>query len=127
MATFGARLPSFLAAVISCLGVLAPLPAQLVRADPEMPVDARAQHVDRLCVKLAEGTGAQWRDGRLVSRTGVDLGAIARWFELVHAEPLVVALSWEQLDAMHAHAAAVLPAGRRRSELVLCHRNQQGL
>lgn len=122
MATFGARLPSLLAAVIGCLGVLAPLPAQLVRADPEMPVDARAQHVDRLCVKFAEGTGAQWRDGRLVSRTGVDLGAIARWFELADAEPLIAALSWEQLDAMHAHAATVLPEGRRPGHMGLWFR-----
>lgn len=119
---FGARLPSFFAAAISCLGVLAPLPAQLVRADPEMPVDAAAQHVDRLCVKLAEGSGAEWRDGHLVSRSGVDLSPVARWFARANPEPLVGTLSWDQLDAMHERAAAVLPAGRRPGHMGLWFR-----
>lgn len=119
---FGARLTSFLAAAISCLGAFAPLSAQCVRTDPEMPVEAAAQHVDRLCVKLAEGTGAEWRDGRLVSRSGVDLSPVARCFARAAAEPLIGALSWDQLDAMHEHACSVLPAGRRPGHMGLWFR-----
>ncbi len=84
--------------------------------------DPRAFHVDRVCVKLAEGTDAELRAGELVSRAGTDLGAVARWFRTARAEPLVGSVPRAQLDAWHAHACAVLPAGRRPGHLGLWFR-----
>lgn len=84
----------------------------------------RAQHVypDRLEVKLREGCGAVLVDGRLVSRTGVELAAVARCFATAAAEPLVRAVPRATLDRWHRRACAVLPEGRRPGHLGLWFR-----
>ncbi|MCU0863406.1 MAG: S8 family serine peptidase [Planctomycetes bacterium] len=100
---------------------LAPVAAQGA-ADPLVVADPAAVHVDRLCVKLQEGTGAELVDGRLRSRTGADLEAVARWFRQARVEPLVATVSWDELDRWHDQAAAVLPEGRRPGHLGLWFR-----
>lgn len=122
MATSGAHIPSLLALALCWLGSATPVNAQVVRADPEMPFAASSQHGDRLCVKLAEGTGAELVGGRLVSRAGMDLGPVARWFDRARAEPLVGTLTWDELDAMHERACAVLPTGRQPGHMGLWFR-----
>lgn len=77
---------------------------------------------ERLCVKLAEGSGAELRDGRLVSRTGVELGAVRELFSAARVEPLFQALSWDALDELHRNACAVLPANNRPGHLGLWFR-----
>ncbi len=81
--------------------------------------DPQAVHTDRLCVKLVEGSGAQWRDGKLVSRTGMDLTSVAAIFAQAMLRPLVYSVSWEELDAWHRHACAVLPSHNRPGHLGL--------
>lgn len=85
-------------------------------------VEPPAHHVDRIHVKLAEGSGAELRQGQLVSRTGVDLRRPAALFARAHAEPLFTALPWEGLDALHRQACACLPEGRRPGHLGLWFR-----
>lgn len=115
--------------LLACsLGLLAAIPAQShpdrAYAREHAAVVAASPHVfgDRLCVKLAEGTGAQLRDGTLVSRTGADLAAVAALFASAQAEPLFTALSWEELDAWHARACAALPPRDRPGHLGLWFR-----
>ncbi len=81
--------------------------------------DPAAVHPDRLCVKLAEGTGAELRSGRLVSRTGRDLRPVAELFTQVDARPLVTAVPWDELDRWHRAACALLPPHNRPGHLGL--------
>jgi hypothetical protein len=83
------------------------------------PQVLRAVHLERLEVKLAEGSDAVLRQGRLVSRSGVDLSSVQRWFAQADARPLVTAVPRAQLDAWHAHACAVLPEHNRPGHLGL--------
>lgn len=85
----------------------------------ETPQVLRSVYLERLEVKLVEGSGAELRDGRLVSRNGTDLSSVQRWFEQAQAMPLVTAVPREQLDAWHAHACAVLPEHNRPGNLGL--------
>ncbi|MEO6593503.1 MAG: S8 family serine peptidase [Planctomycetota bacterium] len=87
-----------------------------IEAEPE------AVYADRLLVKLAEGSGAEIQRGVLRSRAGFDLGRVAAIFALAEAEPLVTALSWDELDRLHRNAAAVLPEGRRPGHMGLWFR-----
>lgn len=73
----------------------------------------------RLEVKLAEGTGAEWRGGQLVSNTGVDLSSVQRWFASASVMPMVTSVSREQLDRWHQHACSVLPEDNRPGHLGL--------
>ncbi len=84
--------------------------------------DPRCVHVDQLSVKLAEGSGAELRDGVLVSRTGVDLAAVQPLFAAGAARPLVTAVGWDELDRWHKHACAVLPPRDRPGHLGLWFR-----
>ncbi|MFT7537687.1 MAG: hypothetical protein ACI85K_003648 [Hyphomicrobiaceae bacterium] len=73
----------------------------------------------RLEVKLAEGTGAEWRGGQLISHTGVDLSSVQRWFASASVMPMVTSVSREQLDRWHQHACSVLPEDNRPGHLGL--------
>ncbi|HEX5050189.1 MAG TPA: S8 family serine peptidase [Planctomycetota bacterium] len=84
--------------------------------------ESPAVYPDRLFVKLAEGSGAELVRGSLRSRTGVDLTAVAAIFARARAEPLVTALSWDELDRLHRHAVDVLPEGRAPGHLGLWFR-----
>jgi hypothetical protein len=79
-------------------------------------------HGHRLCVKLAEGCGAEWVAGHLQSHTGVDLGAAAALFASAAVEPLFTALPWAGLDLWHRRACAVLPVHQRPGHLGLWFR-----
>lgn len=81
-------------------------------------------HPDRLCVKLAEGSGAELVAGHLRSRTGVDLCAVDAWFQQGAATPLVTALSWDELDRWHERACEALPEGHRPGHMGLWFRLQ---
>jgi hypothetical protein len=101
------------------LVALLPLPAQAPAAEtPDPP----ATYADRLLVKLAEGSGAELRDGTLRSRTGINLRAVAQLFARAEAEPLVTALTWQQLDALHENACRQLPPGRQPGHMGLWFR-----
>ena len=102
--------------------LLVPLPSPVPTVDPQSIADPAAVHVDRLCVKLVEGCGAELRGGVLHSRVGVDLSPVARWFAQAAVEPLVSAVSWDELDRWHRRAAEVLPEGRRPGHLGLWFR-----
>lgn len=108
-----------LALVGLVLAAVVPLAAQAPATDP---VDPPATYADRLFVKLAEGSGAELRDGVLRSRTGADLRPAARLFARAHAEPLITALSWERLDELHENACRQLPPGRRPGHMGLWFR-----
>ncbi|MBX3463031.1 MAG: S8 family serine peptidase [Planctomycetes bacterium] len=113
-------LPTLLAAAI----VLAAgrTSAQAAPDPSELPV----AHGDRLCVKLAEGSGAWLRDGVLGSRRGTDLRRVAALFARAAAEPLVSALTWDELDALHENACRRLPPGRGPGHLGLWFRLRCG-
>lgn len=96
--------------------------APLLRAQGPIDADPAAVHDDRLCVKLAEGTGAELRGGALQSRVGVDLRAVAALFAQAHAEPLVAAVAWDELDRWHRHACAVMAPKDRPGHLGLWFR-----
>ena len=81
-------------------------------------------HRDRLCVKLAEGCGAELVGGHLLSRVGVDLSRVDGWFQQGAASPLVTALTWDELDRWHRRACEVLPEGRRPGHMGLWFRLQ---
>ncbi len=98
------------------LASLAPLRAQAPASDLPATIP------DRLDVKLVEGSGAELRDGVLCSRTGFDLRAAAALFARAQAEPLVTAMSWDQLDELHANACRKLPPGNRPGHLGLWFR-----
>jgi serine protease len=103
------------------------LPASLCAqaADPfhrEIVPTRQAVHGQYLHVKLREGCGAEWVDGRLHSRTGHDLSAIERVLASATVEPLVPSLSWDQLDELHRNATAALPPGRRPGHMGLWFR-----
>ena len=106
----------------SLLGLFAALLAVAATATAQSADALPACHRDRICVKLVEGSGADLQGGVLRSRTGVDLRAAARLFRRAAAEPLITALPWEQLDALHANACAKLPEGRRPGHLGLWFR-----
>ncbi|MBM4060774.1 MAG: hypothetical protein FJ265_06730 [Planctomycetes bacterium] len=114
------RLPCTLA--LATLAVAQAYDRAELRAHAATVARSPAVHGDRLCVKLAEGCGAELRDGRLVSRTGVDLSAVQPLFAAAAAEPLFTALSWEELDAWHRRACAALPPGNRPGHLGLWFR-----
>jgi hypothetical protein len=86
---------------------------------PQSSAGLPAFYDTRLEVKLAEGTGAEWRGGELVSRTGVDLSSVQRWFASASVMPMVTSVSREQLDRWHQHACAVLPEHNRPGHLGL--------
>ena len=105
---------------------LVPLVVFAAAATAQEPIetDPKAVHLDRLCVKLAEGSGAEWRNGMLVSRTGADLSAIAAMFDRVTAGPLVDTVAWDELDRWHQTACSVLPPHNRPGHLGLWFRLQ---
>lgn len=84
--------------------------------------DQPATYPDRLCVKLAEGSGAELLDGVLRSRTGVDLRPAAALFARAEAAPLVTAMSWQELDRLHRRACEKLPPHNRPGHLGLWFR-----
>lgn len=96
------------------------VPAQPV-GDPEGE-DPEAIYATRLELKLAEGSGAEWRDGALISRTGVELSSVARWLRGATVAPLVTSVSRDQLDRWHQHACSVLPENNRPGNLGLWFR-----
>lgn len=73
---------------------------------------------DRLVVKLVEGTGAVLAGDALQSRTGTDLAAVAALFARARVERAIRA-PLDLLDAWHARAVAVLPAGKAPGHLGL--------
>jgi serine protease len=77
---------------------------------------------NRLCVKLAEGCGAELQNGVLRSRTGMDLSPVLPLFARATAEPLFPAASWDELDRLHENACAKLPPGNRPGHLGLWFR-----
>lgn len=87
-------------------------------------VVARSPQVfaNRLCVKLAEGCGAEWCAEGLHSRTGVDLAPVAALFAAAKVSPLFPALSWTELDRWHQRACAALPPHNRPGHLGLWFR-----
>jgi microbial collagenase len=91
----------------------------LLRAQEPVITDPRAVWPERLCVKLAEGSGAELRDGALCSRTGTDLSSVAAIFAQAEARPLITCVSWDVLDEWHTKACAVLPANNRPGHLGL--------
>jgi serine protease len=92
--------------------------------EPPREVLAAAVHLDRLHVKLAEGTGAELKAGHLRSRTGVDLTSVDALFAEATASPLVTAVSWDELDRWHRAACAVQPPHNRPGHLGLWFRLQ---
>ena len=115
-------MPSTLLARFVAVGWLAlgaAAPAQAPDAAAPAPQRLGAVYLERLEVKLAEGSGAELVDGRLVSRTGVDLSAVGRWFAEADVRPLVYSVPREVLDRWHAHACAVLPEHNRPGHLGL--------
>jgi hypothetical protein len=102
--------------------VLASLFALALGTVAPAQAEQSATYPDRLCVKLAEGSGAELRGGVLRSRTGADLRPAAALFARATAEPLVGAVAWEVLDAWHASACRKLPPGRRPGHLGLWFR-----
>ena len=115
-------MPSTLLARFVAVGWLAlgaAAPAQQSDAAAPAPQRLGAVYLERLEVKLAEGSGAELVGGRLVSRTGVDLSAVGRWFAEADVRPLVYSVPREVLDRWHAHACAVLPEHNRPGHLGL--------
>ena len=115
-------MPSTLLARFVAVGWLAlgaAAPAQAPDAAAPAPQRLGAVYLERLEVKLAEGSGAELVGGRLVSRTGVDLSAVGRWFAEADVRPLVYSVPREVLDRWHAHACAVLPEHNRPGHLGL--------
>jgi hypothetical protein len=108
-----------LAVLVRCFAVAL---AAFVRAQGPIDADPAAVHADRLCVKLAEGTGAELRAGALQSRVGADLGVVAKLFADAHAEPLVRDVPWDELDRWHRHACAVMAPKDRPGHLGLWFR-----
>jgi serine protease len=104
------RLLSF---VLVVAGLVVPAAAQWLDNDPA------ATNPERLFVKLAEGSGAEWRDGALHSRTATDLSSVAALLEGVATAPLVTAVSWDELDRWHRQACAALPPHNRPGHLGL--------
>tara|TARA_R110002096_G_scaffold121528_9_gene263151 strand:+ start:1430 stop:3301 length:1872 start_codon:yes stop_codon:yes gene_type:complete len=86
---------------------------------PQASGNLPAIYDTRLEVKLAEGTGAEWRGGRFVSRTGCDLSSVQRWLAGATVMPMVTSVPREQLDRWHQHACAVLPEHNRPGHLGL--------
>ncbi|HEB52893.1 MAG TPA: hypothetical protein ENI87_06535 [bacterium] len=106
---------AFLLGSVLCGGAVAQSASRAGAPLPELP----SEYPDRLELKLAEGSGAEWRDGALRSRTGVDLSAVAALLRGFEVRPMVTAVSRERLDAWHAHACAVQPAHNRPGHLGL--------
>lgn len=108
----------------SALMAQAPAPTARGELRQHAAVVAKSPQVfgQRLCVKLAEGCGAEWRDGRLQSRTGVDLAEANALFAGAAVTPLFPALSWDELDLWHRRACAALPEGSRPGHLGLWFR-----
>ena len=102
--------------VLVVAGLAAPVAAQWLDNDPA------TTHPERLCVKLVEGSGAEWRDGALHSRTATDLSSVAALLEGVETAPLVTAVPWDELDRWHRQACAVLPPHNRPGHLGLWFR-----
>jgi hypothetical protein len=109
------RLLPLLLVALAAAGVR-PLGAQAREADPALVVP------ERLHVKLVEGSGAEWRDGTLISRTGADLASVAALFAAAVVSPLVTTVSWDELDRWHRQASAVQPPHNRPGHLGLWFR-----
>ena len=109
-----ASLPLFRAMVVLASVLLVGL-----RAQAPVETDPQAVHPDRLCVKLAEGSGAEWKNGGLVSRNGIDLTSVAALFATATTRPLVTAVAWDELDRWHTQACSVLPPHNRPGHLGL--------
>jgi len=107
-------LPQSLPGAASSVSFLMPAPAPV--PDPE------AVFATRLEVKFAEGTGAEWQNGAMISRTGTDLQSVTRWLRDVTVAPLVTSVSRDVLDQWHQRACAVLPEGNRPGNLGLWFR-----
>lgn len=103
-------LPSLcsLALASFCLAQVDPVRAERI-AHAQAVAQSPMVYGERLCVKLAEGCGAELVDGALVSRTGADLGAVAKVFARAAAAPLFTALPWDELDRLHRRACVALP------------------
>lgn len=84
--------------------------------------DPEAFFATQLELKLAEGSGAEWRNGALISRTGTDLQSVTRWLGDVEVAPLVTSVSRDVLEQWHQRACAVLPEGKRPGNLGLWFR-----
>lgn len=110
-----------LAVALACRGQVDPVRTERI-AHAAAVAQSPMVYRERLCVKLAEGCGAELVDGVLVSRTGADLGPVAPLFARAVAEPLCTALSWDELDRWHARACAVLPPHNRPGHLGLWFR-----
>lgn len=104
------------------LPAIACLTAVAIAQSPDRIQDPAAVHVDRLCVKFAEGSATELVADHLVSGAGLDLATIEASLAGAMLEPLVTAVPRRQLDAWHAHACAVLPEGRRPGHLGLWFR-----
>lgn len=113
------RVVAVLAALGSAVGLLAQRPvADVIGPTGPGPLVCH----DRLNFKLAEGSGAELRAGELHSRCGVDLSSVTGYLQWGRVEPLVSALSWDELDLWHARACAVLPPHNRPGHLGLWYR-----
>jgi microbial collagenase len=110
-------LPRIVAACALLFGAAAH--AQQRDAALAAPQRLGAVYLERLEVKLAEGSGAELVEGQLVSRAGVDLSAVGRWFGEADARPLVDSVSRDVLDRWHARACEVLPEHNRPGHLGL--------
>ncbi|MFK7740168.1 MAG: S8 family serine peptidase [Planctomycetota bacterium] len=115
-------------AFVCLLALLASLalPAALVsQAAPQEPTaQLPAVHTNRIEFQLRAGSGGEWLDGDFVSRTGVDLRAVTERCRAAGAfvQPLVASVSWDELDRLHRHACAVMPARSRPGHLGLWYR-----
>jgi hypothetical protein len=89
--------------------------ARLIQQSPQ---------VDRLrvCLKFVEGSGIEWRAGRLQSRAGAPLAAVEALLAGLAIEPLFPALSWDELTLWQARAHASLPPHNRPGHLGLWYR-----
>ncbi|MBL8733584.1 MAG: hypothetical protein JNN13_14530 [Planctomycetes bacterium] len=105
-----------------CAVLVACLSAVAIAQSPDRLQDPAAVHVDRLCVKFAEGSAAELVGGHLRSGAGCDFTSVERHLAGASLEPLVTAVPRRQLDAWHAHACDVLPEGRRPGHLGLWFR-----
>jgi len=89
--------------------------ARLIQRSPQV-------HRQRLCLKFAEGSGIELRQGRLHSRAGLSVVAVEDLLAGLALEPLFSALSWDELTQWQARAHAVLPPHNRPGHLGLWYR-----
>ncbi len=75
------------------------------------PSADQAIYPRRLQVKLAEGSGALWNAGGLVSRTGIELGSVAEIFAKAKSVEHCFRLPMRDLDRLHERAVRNLGVG----------------